>query len=391
MILKKTARFGLILSCLLVLNGCSWWSKDDTLNTEKMSSLPEIKASVTPGVNWRYAAAENQKYTFKPARVLNDVFVASEKGELTRLDYETGRVKWHIQTPTPLSMGVGIGEDILLVGNTKGVLFAYDFSGKKLWESQLSSEILSIPQWDDLENQLVIRTADNAIHAVNPKTGKKEWIYQRAGLPSLAIRSDAGLLVTRGGVFVGFPGGKLVALNSKDGSVGWEAVVAQPKGQSEVERIADVTSEPIFNDGQICAVAYQGRLSCFEVQSGRSTWSRDISSLTGLMTDGRAVYVSDDKGTIWALDKFNGSTLWKQNKLRYRELTAPLSQGQYVIVGDVQGYLHWINKEDGTLVGRVATDGSRILNSLNTQVNTEFLAQTAAGHVYSLSSMISKY
>lgn len=384
---RLAIRLSAALSCALILNGCGLWSKEETVSTEKMSPLPELRSiRVASTINWQYGIGESNRYTLHPARVLNDVFVASEKGELARLDYETGRVKWRIQLPTSLSAGVGIAEEMILVGNTKGVLFAYDFSGKKLWESQLSSEILSLPQLDEIENRLIVRTGDNTIHALNPKTGQREWVYQRAGLPALAIRSDAGVLVTRGGVFVGFPGGKIVALNSKDGAIGWEGVVAQPKGQSEVERIADITSEPVYADGQVCAVAYQGRLSCFEIQNGRSTWSRDISSLTGLISDNRALYVSDENGTIWALDKNNGSTLWKQNRLRFRDLTMPLSQGQYVVVGDKQGYLHWLNKEDGSLVGRTGTDGSPVLNALTSQVNTEFLAQTRAGRLYHVNS-----
>lgn len=244
-----------------------------------------------------------------PAFYDDAIYAASSGGKITRFDSVTGDEVWSIDTKHRLSGGVGVSAGVILVGTFKGKILAYDVNGNQLWESLVTSEVLSPPQVDN--GMVVVRTGEGRIFGLDVADGKRKWVYQ-GSIPSLTVRSFAGVLVKGGGVFAGFPGGKLVALKLSNGKVGWEVAVSKPRGVTELERITDVTSLPVVDDQQICAVAYKGRVSCFEVMSGNPIWTRDVSSSAGLTMDNKYVYVSDDDGAVVAYDKNNGTVIWKK-------------------------------------------------------------------------------
>jgi outer membrane protein assembly factor BamB len=181
-------------------------------------------------------------------------------------------------------------------------------------------------------------------------------VYQRA-TPPLTVRRFAGGVVSRGGLFTGTPGGKLLGIDLATGALAWEGNVTTPKGATELERIADITSLPVVEEREVCAAAYLGRVACFDVQRGTLAWSRDFGSLGGLAVDNRYLYLTDDKGAIQALDKATGASVWKQDKLAQRFPGGPVIVGDYLGVVEVEGYLYLLDRNDGSLVGRVATDG----------------------------------
>ena len=248
-----------------------------------------------------------------PAYENDAIYAASPSGKITRFDPVTGDEVWSIDTKNRLSGGVGVGEGLILVGTFKGKILAYDANGKQLWESTVTSEVLSPPQIDD--GVVVVRTGEGRIFGLDAVDGKRKWIFQDS-IPSLTVRNFAGVLVKGGGVFVGFPGGKLVAIKIDDGKIAWEAAVSKPKGVTELERITDVTSLPVADDRQICAVAYKGRLSCFEVLTGNAIWMREVSSSAGLTMDNKYIYVSEDDGAVVAYDKNNGTIIWKKKIIK---------------------------------------------------------------------------
>jgi|GEM_PF-684231 len=244
-----------------------------------------------------------------PAFDNDAIYAASSAGNITRFDPVTGDEVWSIDTKHRLSGGVGASNGVILVGTFKGEILAYDANGEQLWESQVTSEVLSPPQVEN--GVVVVRTGEGRIFGLDAADGKRKWVYQ-GSIPSLTVRSFAGVLVKGGGVFAGFPGGKLVAIELSNGKVGWEASVSKPKGVTELERITDVTSLPVVDDQQICAVAYKGRVSCFEVLTGKPIWTRETSSSAGLTMDNKYIYVSDDDGAVVAYDKNNGTVIWKK-------------------------------------------------------------------------------
>jgi outer membrane protein assembly factor BamB len=271
---------------------------------------------------------------------------------------------------------------VVAVGTTEGEVIALEASsGEVRWRAKVSSEVLAPPSVAG--DAVVVRCSDSRLFALEARDGRRRWVYQRA-MPTLTVRSPAGAVVSGGTVYAGFAGGRLAAVALNNGGLRWDAAVALPRGSTELERVADVVGLPWVSEREVCAVAYQGRVACFEQSNGQSLWSRDMSSIAGLSADGRYVFVSDEKGAVQALDRVNGTSFWKQDRLSLRQLTAPLPLGGEVAVADVQGYVHFLSRESGEFVGRAETDGSPVIAPL-VAMPGGFLVQTRRGDLYALS------
>jgi len=191
-------------------------------------------------------------------------------------------------------------------------------------------------------------------------------------------------VVDGGVVYAGFAGGKLAAIRADNGKMLWEASVAQPKGVTEIERIADITSLPVVDGPLIYAVAYQGKIAAVDRASGRVVWNRDISSLSGLSTEDARIFVSHAMGSVYALDYSTGKTFWRQAALKNRNLTAPLPMGSLVAVGDLEGYVHFLSREDGAISSRIKTNNSAVMPQM-AQINSNtLLAQTRDGGIFAI-------
>ena len=268
-----------------------------------------------------------------------------------------------------------------MVGTEKGQVMAFDAeSGKPRWTARVSSEVLAPPLVNG--DQVVVRSVDARVVGLDRADGKRRWVYQRV-TPALTLRSNVGMTMVDNTVLAGFPGGKLVAINGKNGAAMWEATVAVPKGATELERVADITSLPVADERQVCAVAYQGRVACFELANGNQVWGRDISSSAGLDMDQTRVYVSDDTGAVQAFARDGGASLWKQDKLANRGLSRPIMLGRRVAVADFQGFVHFLDVDDGAFVARAATDGSAIRANPQ-RVAGGLVVQTRKGSVIAL-------
>ncbi len=236
-------------------------------------------------------------------------------------------------------------------------------------------------------NVAVVRSADGRIFAYSVADGKRLWVYQRP-TPTLLLRSDAGVLAIGRDVVAGVANGKLIALDIEDGKLTWEAAVAQPRGATELERIADVAGLPVIDGGNVCAGAFQGKVACFEIATRNTVWSRDISTARALATDAKNLYAIDDTGSVLALDKGSGASVWKQDKLVNRRLTPPVVFEGRVVVGDLQGYLHVLSPDNGDIIGRLATDGSAIVELDAVPIAGALLVQTAGGAVVARAHLV---
>ena len=383
---RKTA---LYLLSLLALAGCSsmnvsslnplnWFSED---KRPKMAALPEIKNSVSVRPVWQASIGSGGASVFSPAVSQGSVFVAAADGTVAHLDATNGSQRWRIKLKERLSGGVGTDGSVAVVGTPEGVVIVLEAgTGTERWKSRVSSEVLSAPVVSG--ESVFVRSADARIFSFDLKDGKRRWVYQRS-MPALSVRSTAGVVVQSNFLYAGFPGGKLASVATNNGGSRWEATVSLPKGATELERVTDVVGLPWVGEREICSVAYQGRVGCFEIANGSQLWSRDLSSVSGLGVDARYVFVADDRGAVHALDRSSGTSVWKQDRLFLRQLTAPLPVGQWVVAGDVQGVVHVFSRENGGLVGRLMTDGSPI-DAAPVALNSGFLIQTRNGSVQAL-------
>ena len=361
----RKARAALTLAALLSLGGCSSLSSwIPTIPAPNFSAPwgggksipppPEIESTTLPSIAWQ-ASVGDAKRGLVPAVTTEAVYAAGSDGTIVRVDRQTGQQAWRINADARLSGGVGADDNLLAVGTDKGDVLTFDTSGKPLWRVRVTSEVVGPPTVGG--GVVAVWSGDGKLHALSAADGKTRWVYQRTN-PPLIVRNQAGGLIERGALFFGTAGGKLLAIDLTTGAVGWEGNVATPKGATELERIADITSRPLIDDRQICAVAFQGRIACFEILRGQQNWTRDVSSVSGIAADQRYLYVTDDKGAVLAFDKATGTSIWKQDKLAKRMPGGPQIINDRVGVIDAEGYLYVLDPNDGNFVGRLATDGS---------------------------------
>jgi outer membrane protein assembly factor BamB len=344
--------------------------------------LVQIANPIPMRVLWQASIGKAELATFTPAVAEGSVFAAAADGTVVRLDAASGRQIWRVRLPAALSGGVGADGKLVAVGSVEGEVIALDADGATLWRARVTSEVLSAPVVaGDL---VVVRSADSRIFALDARDGRRRWVFQRAA-PTLAVRSPAGAVARGGFVFAGFSGGKLVAVALANGGLRWEGTVALPKGTTELERVSDVVGLPWVGEREACAVAYQGRVACFDLGNGNQIWARDISSSAGLGVDARHVFVSEERGAVTAFERTTGRSFWRQDKLANRQLSAPLAVGPEVAFGDLEGQVHLVSRDSGAFVGRMATDGTPI-RSAPVPLGGGFLVQTTGGALYAIAT-----
>lgn len=374
----KARQLALLLVGTLALGACSSLNPFSSSGA-KLAALKPLNNPLKTTEVWRSRVGDAGLFVFQPAASGDAVFAAGRDGNVLRL--EAGRTVWKTSVDTTLSGGVGTDGKLVLVGSPKGEVIALDaVSGKIKWRVRVNAEVLAAPAVSD--NIVVVRSADSRLFGLNPADGKQRWVYQRAA-PSLSLRNAAGVLLEDKAIFAGFPGGKLTAINPANGGLMWEGTVAVPRGSTELERVADITSLPAIGTRATCAVAYQGRVACFDLANGSTLWTRDLSSSRGLDLDEEHVFVTDEKGAVHSLDISNGASAWKQDLLAGRGTGRPRVFGDHVVVGDSEGYIHILRKDDGTLVGRHRTNSSPIVADLQ-RATGDIVVQTRDGNVYAL-------
>lgn len=365
--------FGILLVSLL--GACS-----STPEHVKPQVLPEIDRPLAVRELWRQTGAATGVIVLQPA-VSGSTVVAADGSERVRR-YRIGdrgdslSEVWRSASFSRLSGGVAADARLVVIGTLKGEVLALAADdGKVLWRSSLGSEIIAPAAISG--DIVVVRSGDNRLHGLDAATGQRKWSYQRS-IPALSVRGTAAPVVVDQLVFAGFPGGKVVAVNLATGVAVWEGTVSMPKGSNELERISDVVAAPVIGAREVCAVAHQGRLACFDLSRGSLLWAKDVSSAVGLALDNRAVYVTDDKGVVHAFDRASGGSLWKQDKLVNRPLSAPLIRQEHLVVADGKGFVHVLAREDGALRGRLEIGGGAVTAPLQA-LESGTLIQTQSG------------
>ncbi|AOY02181.1 outer membrane protein assembly factor BamB [Jeongeupia sp. USM3] len=349
-------------------------------NAPTPSPLPVVDNQAGLTTVWRASAGGKTDFRFLPALAGDRLVVAGQPDRLSALNLQNGASQWQVKLDKPVAGGVGAGEGLIAVGTLKGEVATYSYDGKPMWHAQVSSEIVSPPAIAD--GIVLVRTVDGKISGLSAVDGALKWQFQRQ-LPALILRNYAPMTLRGGIALAGLAGGRLVALGAQDGRVLWDSPVAMPKGATELERIADVVSAPEVNGNMVCAAAYQGRVSCFNVLNGTPVWSREVSSYAGVAGNNRMIAVTDADGNVLGYDRNSGRSLWKQDKLAARLVGSPAMLGNYVAVADYQGYVHLLKPDDGSLVGQLATGGDRIAAE-PVVFDNKLIVQSQNGDVFAL-------
>ena len=367
--MRSTTRFLLFVSILILLSGCGGtknflkkFSGGGTDNTEPPTPLVEIETIAEIIELWSKNTGKGSTKQFlklTPSHSQGKVFVADARGNLACLDANNGNTLWKIDTDLTISGGPGASEKLTMIGSDEGDVLAYaSESGEFIWQAKVSSEILAAPQ--EANDIVVVRTIDGRIFGLDANDGSRLWIYERT-MPALTLRGTSNPIITGDIVIAGFDGGRLSAIDLFTGKLIWETSVSLSSGRSDLERMVDIDSDPIIIGNDIYVATFQGRLASVALEDGRITWARDISSYAGLTSDGNIIYITDDQSHVWALDRATGVSVWKQENLYARQATAPATIGNLVVVGDLEGYLHWMDKDNGQFVARTQVSKSAII------------------------------
>jgi len=288
----------------------------------------------------------------------NRVYAAGHKGEVVALDLNNGHVLWHTKTGAPLSGGTASSPELVVVGASDGQLFALDpATGHIRWKIRLNGEVLAPAA---ISAKLVaVRTVDGKLHALSPEDGHELWATEQQ-VPRLSLRGTASPVINGDLVLCGFDNGKVLAVNAGDGSVQWEATVTPPHGRTELERLDDIDSPVRVVGRDVYAVGFQGKVAMLAIDTGQVWWSHEDSSYRGLTLDEDTLYVSDADGVVAALKARTGAEVWQQKALLHRGLSPIAVMDDSIVMGDFQGYLHFLDKASGALAARVSTGGARI-------------------------------
>ncbi len=294
-----------------------------------------------------------------PAIMDGRVVVADTNGNISAFDSVSGDSLWRAKSKLPITGGPGADFSIIMVGTSEGEVVTFlPSTGERLWTARVSSEILSSPRESD--NIIIVRTIDGKIFALEATTGERLWVYDRT-VPALTLRGTSTPVIAGNTVIAGFDGGRVTALELKTGKLIWETKAAISRGRSELERMVDIDAKPLIFDDAIYVATFQSNVSAISLDTGQTLWKRDIASHSELSADGSYLFLTDDEGNVWALDRFSGSSIWKQEKLLHRNPTGPAVIGDKVVVGDSEGYLHWMDRTSGDFVARTSMSDSAIL------------------------------
>ena len=342
---------GLLAGCSSIPDPFGLFESD---NQAPPTELTDFTPSLQVNTRWTVDAgegSEEQYLRLVPTLYQDRLFVADSEGGVRAINAENGGTIWQVETEAPVSGGPGVGDDLVLLGTRDAEIIALnEADGTEAWRSRLSSEILSVPKADG--GIVVAHTIDGKLYGLNSSDGSGAWVYDRT-VPILTLRGNSSPVIEGSDVLAGFANGKLVNLALSDGNPQWETLVTAPRGRSELERIVDIDADPFIYDGTAYVCTYQGEVAAVSVDTGVVLWRRELSSHAGVSADWRALYVTDDQDRVWALDPGNGAALWRQEKLLNRRLSAPAIVDDYIVVGDLEGYLHWLYYEDGSFAARM--------------------------------------
>lgn len=359
-------RVALVTLCAFALGGCStmrgWFSsdKDDGKPNEPME-LTKIVPSVTVSKLWSAKAGDGEgRLGANQGPVVADgrVYAAAVEGGVRAFDLQSGKSLWHFESDLRLAGGPGAGDGLVVVGSLNGDVIALDAaSGTEKWRAKVSNEVIAAPVVG--QSMVVVRSNDGRVTALDAATGARRWFWSRE-VPLLSVRGNDAPTLGPGVVFVGNDDGTVAALAANDGRLLWDEVVGEADGRTELDRMADVDGSPVLDDTTVYATSFKRRTIALDGPSGRPVWASDHGGAGRIGVAPNRVVVTDPAGTVYALDKLAGGALWQQPGLARRRVTGPAVHGDFAVVGDFDGYLHWLKLDNGEFAARARAGGDAV-------------------------------
>lgn len=363
-----------IIATLCLIAGLAACSSTDEDESTKVADLPEIESLFKPKILWHQSVDGIDKYfsRIKPYVAYDKVFTASRRGDVAAFDVKTGEEIWSLDLSDInnergffekrknilLNGGPVAGGKKVFYGSENGILYALDAeTGAFLWQAKVKGEIIAAPAYE--LNVVVVNTASGILKAFDATNGEVLWEVDQE-VPALTLRGTSAPTIAAGGVLLGTSNGMLSVYLVEKGQPGWTVEVGEPSGSTELERVIDVDSKPIVVIDKVYSISSRGNLVAIDLRSGSILWQRQYSSYRQLSVEGNMIYLTDVKGHVYGVDRINGLEKWSQLALTNRGVTGPAFVGNYVVVGDFEGYLHWLDVTTGELVAQYNIDGSGV-------------------------------
>ncbi|AMN46775.1 hypothetical protein ACG33_06620 [Steroidobacter denitrificans] len=381
-ILRPAAAALILVLSMAVLAGCS---KDKRVDPP--AELVDFKPSLKVQRLWAASLGGNSerlRLALRPVLAEGVLYAAAHNGEVMAVNAQNGRRNWLAKTKRPLSAGPAVGGSLLVVASSDGDVIALEAdSGRERWRRAVGSEVLASPLI--LEDSVVIRTVDGHLESMSSTDGTQRWSINEQ-VPRLTLRGTAPPVFAGGRIIAGFDSGKVLAVDPRSGEVLWDTVVNAPRGRTELERLADIDAPVRVSGDDVFVAGFQGRVAMLALDSGQIWWARDASSYRGFALDERYLYLTNADGVVVAMRRSDGAVQWEQDAMKRRGLTAPAIDGDALVVGDFEGYLHWLDRSNGKILARQKTDGKRITNAAAVADGGVFV-QTDSGKVLAFRSV----
>lgn len=352
-----------VIALCLLSAGCSWLKTEDKKHLEPLP-LQDITASVTLDDVWsRDIGDVDLNFSrLEPSLSGDTLYVAENDGQVLALNASSGRVIWEKDVDDVITGGAGVGVSQVYVGTRTGEVVALAAnSGAELWRTQLSTVVVSSPR--DNGEVVAVQTIEGRIYGLSAGTGEELWKYD-VPIPKLTQRGTSSPVITDAAIYAGFASGKVIAFKPSNGIVLWENRVSVSQGNTDLDKMTDVDTDPVIDGGIIYAASYQGRVAAITRANGRGRWARDVSTYQNISVENGRVFLTTADSAVVAYNAASGDELWRNEDMLRRRLTGPINLSGTVLVGDMDGYVHALDQASGAIVGRIKVDGSGVQANL---------------------------
>ena len=372
---------------LMILQGCSLFGGDDE-DIQLPTELIEFESVIEVDEKWDVSVGKGHEglvLGLKPTTDGEQIYAASFDGNVVAFDTNRGRKVWKNNYDLNFTSGPTFKDGILVLGTNDGELIALDaLTGEVLWATTVSSEILAPVSIKD--DKIFVRTVDGSLTALSKEDGAQQWLVNHK-VPRLSLRGTSAPVNFANAVLCGFDDGKVSAYDVSNGTLLWETMLTPAGGRTEIEKIMDIDAPMVILGNELYVGSYQGALGAMALESGDIIWVTEASIYAGIAADDNAIFVSEADGTVMALSRFTGREIWKKENLLYRNPTAPVIMGDSIVIGDLEGYLHWLDKTSGETQERINIGKSKISN-VPLVLNNSIYVLTDSGDLVSVEKKI---
>ena len=384
---KSSLKIVIPFCMLMTLQGCALFGGDDE-EVQLPTELIEFESIIEVDEKWDVSVGKGHEglvLGLKPTTDGEQIYAASFDGNVIAFDVNRGRKVWKNNYDLSFTSGPTFKDGILVLGTNDGELIALDaLTGEILWATTVSSEILAPVSIKD--DKIFVRTVDGSLTALSKEDGTQQWLVNHK-VPRLSLRGTSAPVNFANAVLCGFDDGKVSAYDVSNGTLLWETMLTPAGGRTEIEKIMDIDAPMVILGNELYVGSYQGALGAMALESGDIIWVTEASTYAGIAADDNAVFVSEADGTVRALSRFTGREIWKKENLLYRNPTAPVIMDDSIVIGDLEGYLHWLDKTSGEIQERINIGKSKISNA-PLVLNNSIYVLTDSGDLVSVEKKI---